>query len=648
MVEKVVHGVNVAACCGQLVTQAVDIASTGGVATAMSATLSALALRPSARTDMERDCLTALTNHLEAAALHPNIEKQIVLMLDSFLPGRTDFASGDMNAASVAAHMRKRVQDESNVPEYRETAVLDAYEALLRATLSPLLPPRTQSEANDAELLARSTQHDNKLSKLMDMVEAQGADTRLHAAGITPQAITQLAARISAKTDDLGQAWRDLENAMEIAVKVQAEGHMRSNHGDFVDTVLARVAELSATGDYASANAAIDAALEDAEAAKARLLESGVNIAKLAGDIERAARLLIAQADHAAGGLATFQALRTLWKEYYERGRDRGVTLDSELAIALANHVHNRATTSDERGTALNDLGAALRTLGERESDTDRLDAAVTAYENALLQWTRDRVPLDWAMTQMNLGTALKTLGERESGTDRLDAAVTAYENALLERTREKVPLDWAMTQNNLGAALRTLGERESGTDRLDAAVTAFENALLEWTREKAPLNWATTQNNLGNALQTLGERESGPDRLDAAVTAYENALLERTREKVPLQWARTQNNLGAVLQTLGERESGPDRLDAAVTAYENALLERTREKVPLDWAMVQGNLANVSIAFFGKTKDASHLEQARAYVNAAREVYVDAGADHYIGITDRILTKIANREATL
>ena len=67
---------------------------------------------------------------------------------------------------------------------------------------------------------------------------------------------------------------------------------------------------------------------------------------------------------------------------------------------------------------------------------------------------TRDRVPLDWAMTQMNLGNALWTLGERESGTARLEEAVAAYRAALEERTRERVPLDWAMTQMNLGNAL--------------------------------------------------------------------------------------------------------------------------------------------------------------------------------------------------
>ena len=75
-------------------------------------------------------------------------------------------------------------------------------------------------------------------------------------------------------------------------------------------------------------------------------------------------------------------------------------------------------------------------------------------------------MPLDWATTQNNLGNALRTLGERERAAPaRLGEAVAAYRAALKEWTRERVPLDWATTQNNLGNALWTLGERESGTD---------------------------------------------------------------------------------------------------------------------------------------------------------------------------------------
>jgi hypothetical protein len=81
-------------------------------------------------------------------------------------------------------------------------------------------------------------------------------------------------------------------------------------------------------------------------------------------------------------------------------------------------------------------------------------------------------------MTQNNLGAALRALGERESGTARLEQAVTAYSDALKERTRERVPLQWATTQSNLGDALAALGHRDSGTSWLEEALAAWTACL--------------------------------------------------------------------------------------------------------------------------------------------------------------------------
>jgi hypothetical protein len=64
------------------------------------------------------------------------------------------------------------------------------------------------------------------------------------------------------------------------------------------------------------------------------------------------------------------------------------------------------------------------------------------AYRLALQEWTRDRVPLKWAMTQHNLGTALMRPGERESGTSRLEQAVAAG-NARLTITASAWPSEW-------------------------------------------------------------------------------------------------------------------------------------------------------------------------------------------------------------
>jgi len=189
-----------------------------------------------------------------------------------------------------------------------------------------------------------------------------------------------------------------------------------------------------------------------------------------------------------------------------------------------------------------------------------------------------DRTPA----TQTKLNNA-GSLDEDESDTARLEDAVTAYHATLLKFIRKRTPLDWAATQNNLGDALRILGERKSDTTRLEDAVTAYRAALLEFTRERAPLQWAVTQNNLGNALQRLGERESGAARLDDAVTAYRAALLELTRDRAPLQWAMTQNNLGAALWILGERESDTTQLEDAVTAWD-ACLTVASSVWPQEW----------------------------------------------------------------
>jgi tetratricopeptide (TPR) repeat protein len=93
-------------------------------------------------------------------------------------------------------------------------------------------------------------------------------------------------------------------------------------------------------------------------------------------------------------------------------------------------------------------------------------------------------MPAHWAATQNNLGNALRTLGERAGGSagiDALNQAVAAYRAALEVYTRETMPAHWAATQNNLGAALRTLGERAGGSagiDALDQALAAFRAAL--------------------------------------------------------------------------------------------------------------------------------------------------------------------------
>ncbi len=472
------------------------------------------------------------------------------------------------------------------------------------------------------------------------------------AGGLGENIVRELARRL--KPDealDIEQAVKEVANAVEIAREVIAKGGQPTNQNAISATasqtldpitqvatatvsLSEEVAEATARGELDRAAEAVETALgelnrreeesrQTARRTREVLLELGLEQDLLRRDaFAAAARIEAIVAVEVPDNPPWSAAYRKRWDAFYREGDEKGVNLSLEVAAEMARRRLLAARDADQRGAALNLLGTALQTLGERESGSARLQEAVTAYRAALEEMTRDRVPLDWATTQNNLGLALSRLGERESGTARLEEAVLAYRSALEEFSRDRVPLQWAMTENNLGIALRRLGERESGTARLEEAVEAFRAALEEYSRDRAPLQWATTQNNLGNALQSLGERESGTARLEEAVAAYRAALEERTRDRVPLQWATTQMNLGNALQALGERESGTARLEEAVEAFRAALEEYSRDCVPLDWAMTQMNLGGALATLGARESGTARLEEAVEAFRAALEEY--------------------------
>lgn len=74
------------------------------------------------------------------------------------------------------------------------------------------------------------------------------------------------------------------------------------------------------------------------------------------------------------------------------------------------------ASHPDERAKFLLQQADALERHGDERGDNTALRQAIEVYDRALELLPRGRVPLQWAMTQNNLGTALRTLGERESG----------------------------------------------------------------------------------------------------------------------------------------------------------------------------------------------------------------------------------------
>jgi len=260
-----------------------------------------------------------------------------------------------------------------------------------------------------------------------------------------------------------------------------------------------------------------------------------------AGDYAQAERLLDQAEQSELSGLQDAERLLQQAKEAVAKRRSSAAALRAEkaelfaiqlryldAAVALASAAELVAETDPYQRLAYLDQQAdMLQKEGDEHGNNTALEQAIAIYQAVLLpELPRARIPLAWATTQNNLGSALGILGERESDTARLEEAVATYRAALEEHTRERVPLDWAMTQNNLGLALAGLGERESGTARLEEAVAAYRAALEEYTRERIPLDWAQIQTKLGLALCKLGERDpnEGTNYLQEARDSFQHA----------------------------------------------------------------------------------------------------------------------------
>ena len=352
-------------------------------------------------------------------------------------------------AVTFVAFMREALKKNAKA----EVAFVTTRLAAVRTSLDRVETKIDSVKGDTEALLKRQDKIRRDLEQMPDAVVDKllaALDTRrAAAAGLERQAIVNIARRLRPNEAlDFEQALIELERAVEIALDVIARGERGANLGEFDDAVLAEVAEKTKVGEFDSAARMIDEALTELDHREAErrdafsrsrvaFLEAGVEQDILRRDAPAVARRIetIVAAQYPDDHPAWSSAFREQYDRYYEEGDTKGINFSLAVAIELARRMAISARDSDERGMAGNLLGNALIKLGEREEGIARLIEGVATLRAALQEWTRERVPLDWATTQNNLGIALEALGERESGTARLDEAVDAFRAALQERT---------------------------------------------------------------------------------------------------------------------------------------------------------------------------------------------------------------------
>ena len=178
---------------------------------------------------------------------------------------------------------------------------------------------------------------------------------------------------------DLDGAYRSLRVALQTARDMRDRAALPDNTDASVTAIRAEVNRINEADGPEAGGAYLAEALAQKSAEMGALLDLGVQQARLENDPKAAARYLVDQLQRERPRERMFDALRTLQDAWYAKGRDAGLAYEAAVAIHLAETTVHIAVGAGQRGAGLNDLGIALRTLGDRESGTARLEKAVTA-----------------------------------------------------------------------------------------------------------------------------------------------------------------------------------------------------------------------------------------------------------------------------
>jgi tetratricopeptide (TPR) repeat protein len=361
------------------------------------------------------------------------------------------------------------------------------------------------------------------------------------------------------------------------------------------------------------------------------------------GDFARADQLLAAIEEEQAAAHAKAQANADALARRQAATRAERARL-SELRqdyLAAADHFLAAANLlpagdTEERGNLLTDSADALRQHGEELGDNSALHRAIARYNNSTP--LRTLHPILWGRIQNNLGNALRILGERERNCLYIQQSIDALTSALLERNQILNPLDWSITQSNIGISLSILGEYKDDKKLLQRAVEVFSSALSALNLVENPIEWARTQANLGNTFAIIGEKEENIEFLRKSLSAFSESMVVFQAEKLPFEFATIQNSAGNVLLFIGNINKNPKIIQQAINLHREALLIRTSARAPHAWAITQTNLGADFQSLASLTHDVNSAQDAVTAQEAALEMFTRLNNPSYITLaTDNL-----------
>ncbi len=266
-----------------------------------------------------------------------------------------------------------------------------------------------------------------------------------------------------------------------------------------------------------------------------------------------------------------------------------------------------------ERARLLNNLGAQLSALGQREKALEATREAVDHYR-PLAEARPDAFLPDLARSLNNLGILLSYWGEQE---DALEATREAVElrRQLAKSLPDSFLPDLATSLNSLGNRLSDLGKSEEAFEAAREAVEHYRQ-VAKFLPDAFLPDLAGSLNNLGNRLRDLGQREEALAATREAVELRRQLARSRPDAFLP-DLAESLTNLGAKLRDLGQREEAAEATREAVEFRRQLAQSRPFAFLP-DLAGSLNNLGAL-LSELGKREEA--LEATREAAELRRQL---------------------------
>lgn len=169
----------------------------------------------------------------------------------------------------------------------------------------------------------------------VDLLVEQLRDTSRQL-GLAEGTVIGIAKAFATDVEDFDTALRELTRAVGIAARFERQGSLPAHTGDQITAVMAEVARLNRSQNFAEAATVIADSYDRIEAERARLIEVGLEQAILSRNAPDAAKWALHKVKLAAQVPDLFDALRDEQDRWYVTGRDRGLAFDLQVAIAIA------------------------------------------------------------------------------------------------------------------------------------------------------------------------------------------------------------------------------------------------------------------------------------------------------------------------